>query len=71
MIWLLPHPSPVSNIDRGDRKTEKERQLTDGRGEEVSRVKSYDGKKAWSSINIQYSLLMQTIIYASRFPLTT
>jgi hypothetical protein len=34
-------------------KTEKERQLDDGRGEGSGwgRAKSYDGKKIWSSTN--------------------
>ncbi len=33
------------------RKTEKERQLADGRG-----AKSYDGEMAWSSMNLHYFL---------------
>ncbi len=42
MIWL-PSPPPL--------KTEKERQLADRRGGGRGRLKTYDGEKAWSSIN--------------------
>jgi hypothetical protein len=52
MIWLLLPPSKSSK-----RKTEKERHLADGRGEGGcgEGANSYDGEKAWSSIN--HSLL--------------
>ncbi len=45
--------SAVSKLDRGShRKIEKERQLADGRwGRSGGGAKSYDGEKAWSSIN--------------------
>jgi hypothetical protein len=47
-----PTPSPVSKLDQKTRKTEKERQLADGRwGRGWGGAKSYDGEKAWSSIN--------------------
>jgi hypothetical protein len=57
LIWFLayPHPFPVSATHT---KTEKERQLADGReGDKGCRqaVESYERKKAWASIN--YSIL--------------
>ncbi len=57
MIWLLPHPLPLppsacclsySVLLRVE--------LSDGRGEGVGvGAKSYDGEKAWSSIEVQNS----------------
>jgi hypothetical protein len=50
MTWLLPHPLPsVSSAGDTHRKTGKERQLADGGL--GGGAKSYDGEKAWSSIN--------------------
>jgi hypothetical protein len=57
MIWLLPHPLPPlpsvsSTAPATHRKTEKERQLSDGiEGWEGGGAKSYDDEKAWSSVN--------------------
>jgi hypothetical protein len=60
MIWWFgssPSPSPVSKLDRrhkGPRKTEKERQLAEGRRWVAGGgrgAESHDCKKAWSSIN--------------------
>jgi hypothetical protein len=60
MIWLLPRPLyprctlPVSKLDqRKHKKTEKERQLADerGGGEGGEGAKSYEGEKAWFSLN--------------------
>ncbi len=54
MIWLLPHPlSSQWAPPATHRKTEKERQLADGRGGEGGGrgAESYNGKKAWPSIN--------------------
>ncbi len=59
---LLPSPTPSHQKARpaAHRKTEKERQLADGREREGGLsgggAKSYDGEKAWSSKIIQYSL---------------
>jgi hypothetical protein len=49
-------PSPVSKLHTW--KTEKERQLADGR--RGGRAKSYDGEQAWSSLNnsILYELFL-------------
>ncbi len=58
MIWLLAHPlSRQEHRPVIHRKTEKERQLADGRGEEGEEreVESYDRKKAWSSINKSFN----------------
>jgi hypothetical protein len=60
MSWLLPFPlppSPVSQLDRAThRKTEKERQIADGReGEGLGEEPR--GEKAWSSKSIQFSLV--------------
>jgi hypothetical protein len=52
-----PSPPPLTSIsstcDAIHRKTEKERQLADGRRREGGRrgAESYDRKKAWSSVN--------------------
>jgi hypothetical protein len=55
MIWLLSHLlplSPVSKLDRGHGKTEKERQLADGRGVKgLGAELRINLKKAQSSIN--------------------
>jgi hypothetical protein len=61
MIWLLPHPAPsllLSPVSKPDRRhtgrliyiyTDN---LLTGEGEEGGAgAKSYDSKKAWSSIN--------------------
>ncbi len=54
MIWQFPHPLPpslVSSFDRRHRKTEKERNLADGRGGGGGGANSYDVEKPWSSVN--------------------
>jgi hypothetical protein len=57
MIWLFPpFPTLSSESSTGDtQEIEKERQIADGIGRERTGngvgTKSYDGKKAWSSIN--------------------
>jgi hypothetical protein len=52
MIWLLPPPLPhlLSLSSTGDTQTDKEIQHADRRGDGGG-AKSYDRKKAWSSIN--------------------
>jgi hypothetical protein len=69
MIWLLPHPFPLSRHEARPstrRKTEKERQHADGRGGGggVRReANSYDSEKACSSIN--HSILSEvTSLYS-------
>jgi hypothetical protein len=65
MIRLLAHPLPPSSVSKLDPqqtgKTEKERQLAEGReGEGGGRgAESNDRKKAWSSIN--YFILYDTM----------
>jgi hypothetical protein len=61
MIWLLPHPLPLSrkqDISLSQSSCVSPFELTDGReGDEVEEeAESYDGEKAWSSIITQYSL---------------
>jgi hypothetical protein len=58
MIWLLPHPLPpypvsIRSTGNTHRKTEKERQLANGReeGGVGGGARSYYSEKAWSSIN--------------------
>jgi hypothetical protein len=60
IIWLLPQPLPPLPSERptGDRQEDLERETIADTGEEVGGgggAKSYDGEKAWSSVN--YSIL--------------
>jgi hypothetical protein len=48
LLLLLLRSSFSSQINSTHRKTEKERQLADGRGEREG-AKSYEGEKAWHS----------------------
>ncbi len=50
MIWLLPHPRSRQQIVACQSFFESPVELTDGR-RGGGGVKSYDGEKAWSSIN--------------------
>jgi hypothetical protein len=71
MIWLLlPYPSPPPLI-RIHRKIEKERQLADGRGGKGDGrgAKSYERKKAWSSIN--HSIPSEQLLTASPYSYKT
>jgi hypothetical protein len=66
MFWLLPHPFPLLpavSTTAKHRKTENVRQLADirGGGGGVG-AKSFDGKKAWPSIN-------SSILFGSPSPL--
>jgi hypothetical protein len=63
MIWLLPHPShPLRSVNSsGDTQEDRKKQLVDGRGGGGGEggAKTYDGEKAWSSIN--HSILFDSI----------
>jgi hypothetical protein len=69
MIWLQAPAHPLRQVRPAKhRKTEKERQLADGRrrGEGGGRgTESYDCKKAWSSINhsiLSYRYLLNNLL---------
>jgi hypothetical protein len=48
MVWLLPHPPPVSKLERRHTgRLRKRDNLRTGKGK--AGAKSYDGEKAWSS----------------------
>jgi hypothetical protein len=51
IIWLHPHPYPHSSVSKLDRRHLGDSLLTgEGKGKGGG-AKSYDGEKAWSSIN--------------------